>query len=287
MYAPRQLRLQTAARYPFHCFARVWPPIDLVFAATAEDPGCRAIILADHSVFIDHMMMRKDIDNLKFALNCLDYLGELDRGRRDRALLVVDGKLISDFGKAIPPPVMPPLNDMVPVVNNFLAQMQRDDLFNRVLLEWIPIENVWRRIILTASGALVGFGLWRMARSRYRAEPLPAPAATTIGALELRHRALLAGDNLWEPARTVARRGWEALLGPLTSATRPPTVAGFGWWRWRLRRRIDRLWKLACAAPRPVSAREFSALAADLRSIRASLTAGLVRPADLETKVVA
>src|SRR5581483_8121704 len=47
---------------------------DLLFAAgrICGDDG-RILVLADHSVFINEMMMQRDNDNVYFAYNCIEW----------------------------------------------------------------------------------------------------------------------------------------------------------------------------------------------------------------------
>jgi hypothetical protein len=128
------------------------------------------------------------------------------------------------------------------------------------------------------------YGLSRLSQARYRPEPgvptvpaAPAPAGTL---LEQRQHALLGSGNLWEAARFVARQGVEALAGaPADAGARLPVVRVGGDWRmrWRMRRKVYRLWRLAYdARPVWITRRRFRRLEEDLEAVHAAAAEGML-----------
>ena len=64
--------------------------------------------------------------------------------------------------------------------------------------------------------------------------------------IEQRRRAVLRAGNVWETAHRLARQCFEAAGIPMTVASAPRIVVRGSWWhRWRVRRRVERLWELA------------------------------------------
>jgi hypothetical protein len=250
----------------------------------------RLLVLADHSLFINDMMLQEDTDNVGFTCNCLDWLtaGTGDGQPRNRVLFVEEGALQTSFDiplKEVPLPI-PPVDALVPLADDTLHQLERENRFNEALLGLMPFEQVWVGLVVVASAALAAYGFYRLTRARHRVEPaaplLEALLARNPPAPSLmaeRHRALLGRGNLWEPARALARQFFEAagLAPPADGRPAHPRlrVSG-GWWRRRaLGRVVRRLWHLAYGTrPVPVSRREFARLPGQVEEVRAALASG-------------
>jgi hypothetical protein len=101
-----------------------------------------------------------------------------------------------------------------------------------------------------------------------------APANTVA---EQRRRDLIRGDNLWEPARDMARQCLAA--SGLSAAVVPPRVVVQGGW---LRRRtmigrVRRLWRLAYGPPARVSLNQWRRLLREVQEVKTALASGAVR----------
>ncbi len=288
----RQLLRRVASNRP--SFLHLGRSLALVASTTSEDetpsnvaavgqwgPG-RLLVIADHSVFINAMMIRRDTDNFDFAFNCVEWLADGDP-QRNRVLFVgEDGAIRKSFEVPLGVPPMPSLDALVPPINNVLAGLQNDkdrpNLFNKVL---VPSAQAHRHWIMGLTALLVFglmlYGYFWLARARYRGEVGLPPLQKAVqrrgpdqSVQQQRHRALLAAGNLWEAARLLVRQELPELTGP-----RPPLVRG-GWWqRLKLRGQVRRLWRLA-AGPGPgrVSPAEMARLPAEVRAVRRALAEG-------------
>src|SRR5262249_30110277 len=102
----RSNRLPFLADLPAGCVFRdpttdlftVYPdPLPFAAGATVGAKGGRILVLADHSLFINGMMLQEDNGNFQFAYNCLKWLREGPEGKRDRVLFADEGKVVTDF----------------------------------------------------------------------------------------------------------------------------------------------------------------------------------------------
>ena len=80
----------------------------VLFAVGGHRGDGRFLIMADHSIFINEMMLAEDCDNFSFSMKCLEWLNA--DCERTKAMLMEDGRAYSKFDvllKPLPPP--PPL----------------------------------------------------------------------------------------------------------------------------------------------------------------------------------
>jgi hypothetical protein len=287
---PLQPSVRVVARFSPGCLYGGEPRDPRPFAIGGKFGGGRLLVLADHSVFINTMLLQPDNDNIAFAYNCIDWLSE-GPPRRDKVLFVEDGIVQSVFDiplQEVPIP-LPPLEALVPVVNDALANLDNEDAFNGLLLSAVPLPVILAALAVTSVLALITYGLYRLAAARHRIDLGAPPLATLLdrqtpagSLLTRRYQALLDGGNLWEPARALVRQALEAagaLDGPsAASGTLPEPrfeVSG-GWWqRWNGVRQLRRLWRIAYGArPVRVPPREFARLLRELSGVEAALAAG-------------
>ncbi len=273
----------------------------LLFAVGGERGAGKVLVLADHSLFINEMMLPQDNDNVEFTYNCLDWLRTKAGGRRTKVLLVEDGRVRTDLDvplKNVPinPEQLPGLlyenrNELAVGVEQELARLERDKALNEGLMDFLSDqgltpEHLERLAVVLLSVLLAGFvGFRLLTRGRHRAEPAVLPLARAVAQhvptaplLEQRHRALLRGGNVWEAARGVARQ-WFAAAGAPAGAAVPRVVVEGGWWeRWLMRRRVRRLWRLAYG-PRPVrvSLRALRRLFGELEELSVAQANGVLR----------
>jgi hypothetical protein len=276
------------------------------FAIGGRVGSGRVLILSDHSVFLNDMMLPRDNDNFEFAANVVEWLKEPGDGspRRDRVLYVEEGTIRTDFEvkwKQVLVPPLPPPEDLLELGDQLVSglekegyfrDLERRNVFNDTVLSEFGLNNILRGAALALTLGMLVYGSFRLMRGRHRfdAAPLFALAlarSTPEGmAVEQRHQALLKQRNLWEPARDLARQCLEPALSkvskPPAGAMLPPMVAQGNWWRRRSwRRRLERLWKLAYG-PRPVavSAREFTRLLEETEEVKEALHNGTVQLAE-------
>jgi hypothetical protein len=279
------------------------------FAAGGQLGAGRALIVADRDVFINEMLLQLDNGNLDFATRTADWLLTAPDGkRRDQIIYYEEGVVRTDFDiplKQQSPPPLPPPETMKDLVNDLLLGMEEDGTFRRMeeedrangLVEDViadlplwerltPERKVWKFVLLAVTLLLGLYGFVRLGVFRHR----PDTSAPTLAALlekhapagallEQRQQALLRAGNLWEAARELARHLFvSAGLDPETAGAVPAVEVRGNWWRrWRARRALAALWRLAHSGPVPVSRRRFARLAAQVKELQAALAAGTVR----------
>jgi hypothetical protein len=261
--------------------------------AGTRDKG-RMLILSDHSVFINDMILQLDNDNYSFACNCVEWL--MDEGKRKQVLFVDEGTIRTDLEipleePEVPDVQVPPVEALVPLINKLVASVEHENLFNRMLVEQLGPTRILKGVVLLLTAMLVAYGLVRHRQVRHRIEPTAplfgqslARLAPSAAIIEQRHQAMLQSGNLWEAARDLAR----AALGSGLDATppapgpkpAPPDVEVTGdWWRrWKLRALALGLWRLATSAdPGQVTLPQFKSLIAQAREVKAALADGTLR----------
>jgi hypothetical protein len=275
----------------------------------------RVLVLADHSIFINRMILPRDNGNLEFSANCLHWLRggvtkplevlhaannpqdvEKLTGQRDQVLFWDDGTIRRDFDvplKAVP---IKPSLDMAPAVvaalDRAVTRMEDEDVFNRTLrerMEEMPggrslvARNAVYALTLAAILLLGYLFLWRGRHRHESAVPLLAHAVSQhepkASLLEQRRRALLRSDNVWEMAHQLARQYFESAGIPLTGNA-APRVATRGSWRqrWRVRRRVARLWELARGqAPARIAPAALNRWLRELEELKTALANGTIQ----------
>jgi hypothetical protein len=282
---------------------RLYTPQKLYFAAGGTWGRGRLLVLADHSVFINAMLWQSGQadpnlanDNLDFTYNCVDWLTE---NKRTHVLFVEEGQVRTSFDiplKQLPPPPLPPVDQLVQIVNQGLRGMEDEDHFNTLLANAfrdINADKLLAGLLICMTLGLALYGLSRLSQARHRLEtgvPLLAnELAGTGGAvpvLDQRHQTLLRNGNFWETARALARQGFETTLGPPLwakdgpargpEAKLPPLHVQGNWRRrWMLRRRVARLWRLAYRdTPVWITARQLRRLEAQVDEVQSALADG-------------
>jgi hypothetical protein len=283
---------------------------DRLFAVGGEVGQGRLLVLADHSLFINAMMMPTDNNNVEFTYNCLNYLrtsaGEV---RRTQVLFLEEGKVINSFNVPLKDvPGLPPgaLNALLAKVADHLAELEEprpeldgQNVFDHSIVSWWWQHHVGPRHVITGAIvlltlALLAYGCLRLVRAHgFRPEPTvplaaeaSAAVAPTAALLDQRQQALLQLGNLWESGRALARQVFASAGGVdeppgLSGGTGPPRimVRGGDWWqRWRRRRQVARLWRLAFApTPVRISPGAWPALVAELEQLQVDLAHGVVQ----------
>jgi hypothetical protein len=261
----------------------------LPFAVGGDLGNGRVLLLADHSVVINDMMLQIDNDNLLFAYNCIKWL--TDSGKRDRVLFVEDGEVRTSFDvplRQVPGPALPSVEALVPVANQLVSDLEDEDVFRKWIADEVPPWRTWQTVLLGLTAGVLFLGLMRLVRARNRVEAGAPLFERTLGRLAPasalmaeRHQAMLHSGNLWEAARDLARQCLEG-VGPAEgapAATAPRISTKGPWWRTRsLRRQALHLWRLAYGdAPVRVSPVQFARLGEEAETIRAALANGTLR----------
>jgi hypothetical protein len=296
---------------PMGLFPRnsVYPDKDALYSAAYRpfvaggdlDKG-RVLILSDHSVFINAMMWQEDNDNFRFANNCVAWLSEAKPNRRTEALVVEEGRIQTRFDiplKEEPLPPLPPLHQQLQFANAVLRGLETENRFNEVILRAVNSvhpANWLRSLVVLLTMALGVYGLVRLGQAKQRLEPGAPLLETSLVQLvppletqDQRRRAMLREGNFWEAAQALARQGFVSIPGlavqpggsltPRNRAKLPRVVAMGNWWqRWRVRRQVYQLWRLAVGdRPERVTARRLAQLRVEIDDLKAQLSAGRIQ----------
>ena len=278
----------------------------------------RVLVLADHSIFINRMILPRDTGNLEFAANCLHWLrgdastpdemlhaviprrGGLTppslNGQRDKVLFWEDGSVHADFRVpmkevSINPP-RPSEPAIVAALNRGVRNMENQNAFNRQLLDGLE-ERGWfqerldRSILYVLTLVLLLFlGYLFVWRGRHRVDvavPLLGYAVARhepkLSLLEQRRRSMLRSGNVWGTAHRLARQYFESAGIPLTGTSAQSLAVRGGWWRrWRVNRRMARLWELARGdAPVSISPAALKRWLRELDELKTALANGTIR----------
>jgi hypothetical protein len=252
----------------------------------AERDNGRLLVIADPNIFHNQLVLQlrpdNKTDNLSFAENCVTWLADGDVSR-DRVLFLDNGTIQTDFDAPIGLPefIMPPLETLVPIVNQILNEWQHE--WN----DWLVPHEYAHQRWLTVLTALLALGLfiygfrWLRQAVHRRERELPVlqfAVAIMPGDQKLtqqRHRAMLANGNLWESARALVR-----LELPMLASARPPRVdVPGGWWqRLTTQWRIERIWRLGWGTTvEPVSSKQLARLPTEVHIIKKALTQRTMR----------
>jgi hypothetical protein len=242
-------------------------PNQPLFAVGGNVGRGRLLVLADHSVFINQMMLPRDTGNVEFAFKCAAWLrGE--KGQRDQVLLLVDGLPETKLDVPLKNIQVPPKDLLGPLLawgnatltetEQAVAEAEKEGSFNENLWQFLKDRNLSPRALnfgglLLLTGLLLVSGIYRLSiRARHRPEASVPAVALAVSArlpllplLEQRHREMLRSGNFAEPARQILR-AWFDRAGGQGAGVPPRVVVKGGWWlRWRRGSQVARLWRIA------------------------------------------
>ena len=250
----------------------------------------RILILAGHGVFLNGMLVQDDIDNGLFAVNTVRWLRDGPSGNRKYALMVHNGEVVTNFDLPLTKPPAAPLPPST-VVNRMLRELENERFFHRFLEEVVGWPNILRFVLLAGTLGLFVYGVARLFPARHRQEAVPLvvgmvpPPRRGRPLLEQRQIELLAQDNLWEPAQTLARQWFLDHAGVAApwwdeadGVAPPPAHYRAGWWgRQKLAGQVRGVWAIAIADPsRRVSLDEFRRLTEMLQALHHAVQSGQV-----------
>jgi len=304
--------LAPLARLPRECYPEggvamnpMLSPGPRLFAVGGGVEEGRVLVMADHSVFINEMMLQKDNGNIEFAYNALQWMIGHEADQRTKVLFVEDDRINTRFEvplKEVPDELADRLLDFLlhhipeaaqkaaPALERDLKQFDQrggaDDLLWRFLRRGgVTPDGLLRGLAVALAVLVVLYGCWKVGwKARHGADsqgPLLASAlyrlAPTGTVAEQRRKALIHADNLWEPARNLAR---QFLTGAgVSGGAAAPRVEVRGGWlrRWTMAGRVKRLWRLAYGAPARLSLSDWRRLLRDVKRLQAGLGDGTVR----------
>jgi len=241
--------------------------------------GGRFLLLADHSIFINSMMLprgRLSNDNLQFAFNCVDWLMFGEKGQRTHVIFMEDGRIWQrkDYDLSLQAlPVSPEEladylwqnKDLIwkhPEVADAVAseleqsgifqEIERADPFNAFLSQYIP--QIVRALLIVGAVILACYALGSFIRSRHPvSRKMPRLAMVLnqlrprVGLLDQRVRNGLGQGLFEELARRQAREMFAKLdLTPAEGVPAPRfTVEAPFWRRNQIIRDLRRAWVVA------------------------------------------
>jgi hypothetical protein len=279
------------------------------FAVSREVGRSRLLMLADHSVFINEMVLQEtnrqpDNGNLDFTYEAIEWLRD---NRRDRVLIIEDGEIQSQLDAPLsvdPNALRRLLRAATPSMNDFILDVQekhkQEHHLDETLIEGVNqvtgrfpfrgnrAQNYYLVLIALAVIGLVLFGLTRLVRATHRGNLTQAFTAFGAGEhsaespLTMRESSALAREDLREYAREAVREWFIAIPGCPADprGVKSPRIDSHGgWWaRSRLRNEVRALWRLANGRPVPrMSQKQFSKMLARLEVLRRELDAGRLR----------
>jgi hypothetical protein len=258
----------------------------------------RAMVVADHSLFINEMMMPQDTGNVEFAVNLIRYLRE---EKRDRLLFIDEGTVQTKLDLPLQSPQLN-LEELLSLLysrkdvllqeaERWIAKQEDDDnAFNRWVVSAIDRRFGWYPFLFGVVVAMtLGFALYAIyrlwIRERYGPDtstPLLINAVAKVlpekPLAEQRLESLLRQGDVREPLRQRARQ-WLASLGlePPSSARAPlPALVAASWWSaWHYRSRLQRIWQMAAGQwPSRVQPRKLQEWQREMDGLEAAHRAG-------------
>jgi hypothetical protein len=222
-------------------------------------------------MFMNGMMLQKDNDNFEFTVNVIRWLRDKpDGSKRERALLVVDGKILPNFDVSLIPPPPPMPVPPAKVIDGLLRSWEDERFFHRVLFELIDVNRLAALMLVLGTFVLLVVGAKRVMEGRsvpQAAVPLMvggSGAAAMAPLMRQRSDALLRQDNFWEPARALVLL-W---VSEQFSAAAEVILIGPALQERSLRRTAELVMRLAGAdEPIPVTRAEFVGLAEGLPAL--------------------
>jgi len=268
-----------------------------VFAAAGPIGKGRALILSDHSVFINEMMLQNDNHNLDFAKRCISWLKDSGEGQpqRTQVLFLDEGEMIKDF--KVPEIIEDLPMPGIEALNRFLVALEQKNIFNQLILGNDPgrvMGNILRVLTIVITTIVAGFGCYRFLHARHRmetSEPLfatkMAQQSPEVDVMTQRHLTMIKSDNFWEATHHLARDWFETatpgLLAQVAESDGPRSglisfTVDAGWWRrWSWQRKVKDLWRLAVGSPRKLTAGEFARFVTQLDEVKAAQLRGILQ----------
>jgi hypothetical protein len=233
------------ARFPDGSFAtdgrRSWAlPPGACFAVGAEmgvnfGRDSRFLAMADHSVFINQMLLEPGTENLEFTYRVIEYLQGPNKQTK-RCIFFEDGRHVESFddlrqaaAKQNQTP-LPQVNlwamqdKLTDLGNTIFDRLQTNDAHNQLLLGSSRNSEAQHRTLAAIMRffliLLTIFGCWFVLRRVWAArKPTDIPPAPAVagapsgppGVFDRRQKELLRRNNLYEPVRDLVREFFESI----------------------------------------------------------------------------
>jgi hypothetical protein len=251
------------------------------FAAGRELGRARFIVMADHSLFINTMLLQPDNENFEFASATVKWLTE--NGKRNKALFLDDGNIRTSF-ELFPLNIddrLPHPDILMPAVDQMIIDLEKDNAFNRAIHRFASPQQIFRTFLLLLTVGLAAWGLYRITAGRLRlsttTERLPDRVETLADpatASERRLRDRSQGD-VSPLATELARQFFDENSIDVGSLVQPEASASSLLARRHWRRKVTWLWSVAQAEhPSPWPAERLPHLVQELDAARSAIAAG-------------
>ncbi len=252
----------------------------------------RFLVLADHSIFINWMILKDDIANREFIHSSMDYLqgpvGSADQ--KTKCLFIEDGEIKTDFDLPVREPEIPWPDVLAKAMTVFethgdriVSELEERDFFNKTLLAGVNVRDVQRGGLIALTLCLLAFAFVRLLRSRVAPDPARTLVTPELAAmiprgplLKQRFAGQLYSDNLYEAARNMARDFFSSMGVEPDSKESPALIVSDQHPNApELRSKIGKLWDLGFGTqPQRIRARDWRDLCADLKKILAEADSG-------------
>ncbi len=252
----------------------------------------RFLALADHSVFINQMLIEPGTQNLEFTYRTIDFLTGKGTDDRRRCLFVEDGEVIEEFDglrKAFtpPPPQLPTPNlgaiqdKLTDMGNALVSDLQQRNIFNTLLDKLFGLPVIVRFFLIIG----VLYATWFLLRRFFAARkptdvPSPPPVAGVPsgppGVFERRRKELILRNNVYEPVRDTVREFFASIGIHGEQASKPPKLVISDEVRKpdSLRDAVKDFWKLAFGPPQKITLNRWAELEPYVERLRAAHAAG-------------
>ena len=262
-------------------------PDNALFAIGGEGPDrwnqntYRLLVMADHSIFINQMLLEPGTDNLELTYRVIDYLQ--GPNKRKRCVFFENGRLVDHFddlrrayAKQNPTP-LPQVNlwgmqeKLTDIGNAIVDRLQANNALNNMLLgsgDQGRSLSIIARFLLVLAMAVACLFLVRRAWVARKPSDLPTPppiaGASTgpPGVFDRRQKELLRRNNVYEPIRDLVREFFDSIGINGDGGNRPPKLVIADVIRKpdSLRAAIKDFWNLAYGPPQAVTANRWREL---------------------------
>ena len=244
----------------------------------------RFLVLADHSVFINWMILKND-NNREFIHSSMDWLQEPANSseQKTKCLFIEDGEIKTDFDLPVRDIDVPWLDVLAKAMTVFethgdriISELEERDFFNKAAAAGVSMRDVRRSMLIVLTFCLAAFGLMRLMRSRTAPDPARTLVTSAVVAmiprgplLKQRFTGQLGADNVYEAARQMARDFFIG-MGVETDSAGPPAliVSDQHSNAPELRLKIARLWELGYGTqPQRINPRAWRRLCTDVQKM--------------------
>lgn len=252
----------------------------MMFAFADRLGSGRYCVIADHSIFINSMLLQVDNDNIAFTTNIINWLTE--NGKRNRVLFVDEGQIRTEFNINLDylDPPLPHPDVLAPAIDKLIVGLEHDDFFNRTFLSLIPLHRIQRGMLFGLTVLLAAVLLYRITAGKLRREPQAVRLPDQVESLaepaipdSTRPREPSVGE-IGSAAQELAYRTFHDLLG--NDLNRPPVVHAAGVMARRSwNRRVRFLWQIASGhIGRTMSPTNLKSLTRRLEELRRAVDRG-------------